>query len=193
MYSVDKRMLENWWHIIFYPQLILLKTAWLQYNSHTKEVTHLKYASQWFSVYSVVEPLLQSNFRTFYHSLKKKTKKNQKKNSSHPFISSHPHSFSFRPGANLCSVSTDLPVLPGINNSCILLLKKLLLLLLFVMLYSMHDLSSLTRDWTQVPCSGSMESYPLDCQGSPSQLVILNRKFKTIQLVSVVANYKKHF
>ena len=59
--------------------------------------------------------------------------------------------------------------------------------------YSMHDLSSFTRDWTQVPCSGSMESYPLDRQGCPSQLIILNLKFKTIQLLSVVANYKKHF
>ena len=122
MYSIDKRMLENWWHIIFYSQLILLKTAWLQYNSHTKEVTHLKYTSQWFSVYSVVQPLLQSNFRTFYHSLKKKKK--QTNSSSHPFISSHPHSSSSRPGANLYSVSTDLPVLPAISNICILLLKN---------------------------------------------------------------------
>ena len=24
-----------------------------------------------------------------------------------------------------------------------------------------------TRDWTHTPCSGSAESYPLDCQGSP--------------------------
>ena len=193
MYSIDKRMLENWWHIIFYSQLILLKTAWLQYNSHTKEVTHLKYTSQWFSVYSVVQPLLQSNFRTFYHSLKKKKTKKNTHSSSHPVISCHPHSSSSRPGANLCSVSTDLPVLPAISNICILLLKNFLLLLLFAMPYSMHDLSSLTRDWTQVPCSGSMESYLLDRQGCPSQLVILNRKFKTIQLVSVVANYKKHF
>ena len=30
-----------------------------------------------------------------------------------------------------------------------------------------QDLSSLTRDGTCTPCSGSMESQPLDCQGSP--------------------------
>ena len=32
---------------------------------------------------------------------------------------------------------------------------------------SMWDLTSLTRDWTRSPCSGSVESLPLDCQGSP--------------------------
>ena len=32
---------------------------------------------------------------------------------------------------------------------------------------SMGDLRSLTRVWTWAPCSGSMESSPLDCQGSP--------------------------
>ena len=31
----------------------------------------------------------------------------------------------------------------------------------------MRDLSSLTRDRTQAPCSGSVESYPLDHKGSP--------------------------
>ena len=31
--------------------------------------------------------------------------------------------------------------------------------------------SSLTRDWTCVPCIGSVESKPLDCQGSPSRSV----------------------
>ena len=30
--------------------------------------------------------------------------------------------------------------------------------------------SSLTRDWTQVPCIGNSESYPLDHQGSPHVL-----------------------
>ena len=30
-----------------------------------------------------------------------------------------------------------------------------------------QDLSSLTRDGTYTPCSGSMESQPLDYQGSP--------------------------
>ena len=32
----------------------------------------------------------------------------------------------------------------------------------------MRDLSSLTRDRTRAPCSGSVESQPLDLQGSPS-------------------------
>ena len=31
----------------------------------------------------------------------------------------------------------------------------------------MRDLSSLTRDGTHAPCSGSVESQPLDSQGSP--------------------------
>ena len=31
--------------------------------------------------------------------------------------------------------------------------------------------SSLTRDWTCVPCIGSVESKSLDCQGSPSRSV----------------------
>ena len=39
--------------------------------------------------------------------------------------------------------------------------------LLFIGLsHGMQNLSSLTRDWIQAPCSGSMESYPLECQGT---------------------------
>ena len=34
------------------------------------------------------------------------------------------------------------------------------------MLHSMQDLSSLVRDWTVAPCSGSMESWPLNHQES---------------------------
>ena len=34
------------------------------------------------------------------------------------------------------------------------------------MLHGMQDLSSLTRDRTRVPYSGSMEYQPLDCQGN---------------------------
>ena len=37
----------------------------------------------------------------------------------------------------------------------------------------MQDLSSLSRDQTQAPCSGSPESYPPDHQGSPWSLVFL--------------------
>ena len=36
----------------------------------------------------------------------------------------------------------------------------------------MQDLSSLTRDWTQVPCIGRAESWPLDHQGSPSSCLL---------------------
>ena len=35
-------------------------------------------------------------------------------------------------------------------------------------LRDMRDLSSLTRGGTRAPCSGSADSQPLDCQGSPS-------------------------
>ena len=37
---------------------------------------------------------------------------------------------------------------------------------------SMHDLSSPTRDRTRAPCGGSMESSPLDHQGSPWNTVL---------------------
>ena len=32
--------------------------------------------------------------------------------------------------------------------------------------------SSLIRDWTQAPCIGSVESYPVDHQGSPQHIVL---------------------
>ena len=35
------------------------------------------------------------------------------------------------------------------------------------MLHGMLDISSPARDWTYVPCCGSMEFQPLDCQESP--------------------------
>ena len=38
--------------------------------------------------------------------------------------------------------------------------------LFLAMPHGMWDLSSLTRDWTRATCSGSLESKPLDCQGS---------------------------
>lgn len=40
---------------------------------------------------------------------------------------------------------------------------------------AMWDLSTPTRDWTLNPCSGSMESYPLDLQGSPPNLLLPER------------------
>ena len=33
--------------------------------------------------------------------------------------------------------------------------------------WGMQDLNSLTRNQTQAPCGGSMESWSLDCQGIP--------------------------
>ena len=33
----------------------------------------------------------------------------------------------------------------------------------------MQDLSSITRDQTYAPCSGNMEPWTLDCQGSPDE------------------------
>ena len=43
----------------------------------------------------------------------------------------------------------------------------LLFFFFFATLHSMWDLSSLTRDWTRAPCTGSAESEPLDRPGSP--------------------------
>ena len=39
-------------------------------------------------------------------------------------------------------------------------------LLLLLLGHCLRDLSALTRDWTHAPCSGSLESLPLDHQGS---------------------------
>ena len=39
----------------------------------------------------------------------------------------------------------------------------------------MQDLSSLTRDWTCAPCSGSVASSPLEHQGSPLGQMFLQR------------------
>ena len=47
--------------------------------------------------------------------------------------------------------------------------------LFFVMTYGLQDLSSLTRDWTQVYNSESSGSQPLDSQGSPSIFEIVKR------------------
>ena len=47
--------------------------------------------------------------------------------------------------------------------------------------HGMWDLSSLTRDRSPVPCSGSTESEPLDCQGSPAS-ILLRGKWKNILL-----------
>ena len=49
------------------------------------------------------------------------------------------------------------------------------LLLFYVLVFwpqGMWDLISLTRDRTCAPCTGSTESYPLDCQGSPISIVL---------------------
>ena len=43
------------------------------------------------------------------------------------------------------------------------------------MLHSMWDLSSPTRDQSCVPCIGSTQSQPLDCQGSPGGYVFLRQ------------------
>ena len=43
----------------------------------------------------------------------------------------------------------------------------------FLIFGHMWDLSSPTRDQTHAPCSGTMESKPLDSQGSPNPLILL--------------------
>ena len=73
-------------------------------------------------------------------------------------------------------VSVPVPMLwschhPVINwhPSCIISLVGQLWIYLYVYFWSqsMQDLISVTRDQTHAPCSGSMESYPLDHQRSP--------------------------
>ena len=67
-----------------------------------------------------------------------------------------------------------------------------LLFYLFIFwLCSMQDLSSWTRDRTHVPCSGSMESYPLHCQGIPT-VIILN-KLLSLRLIKNKKNEILYF
>ena len=48
--------------------------------------------------------------------------------------------------------------------------------------YVLHVVSSsLTRDRTQVPCTGSMVSYPLDHQGSPLHFILYNQSMQDTQ------------
>ena len=49
---------------------------------------------------------------------------------------------------------------------------------LFLFFGHMWDLSSLTRDQTHAPCSGSTESKQLDHQGSPTSILSLKNFFK---------------
>ena len=46
--------------------------------------------------------------------------------------------------------------------------------------HGMWDLNSLTTDGTHVPCSGSVVSSPLDCQGRPSQYNIVSYSYRAI-------------
>ena len=69
-------------------------------------------------------------------------------------------------------------------------LKSNLMLLLFFMSFfflaahhGMRDLSSPTRDQTCTPCSGSMESSPLDHPGSPRYTFFLNKFIYFIYLL----------
>ena len=46
--------------------------------------------------------------------------------------------------------------------------------------HSVRDLSSLSKDWTHAPCTGSMESKPLDHQGAQQRLFLSYRLNKTL-------------
>ena len=62
-----------------------------------------------------------------------------------------------------------LPSLAFSLKACALYVPWCLCLFFFLALTcNMQNLSSLTRDWTCAPCGGSIESQPLDHQGSPS-------------------------
>ena len=50
----------------------------------------------------------------------------------------------------------------------------------------MQDLSSRTRDRTWAPCIGSVESYPLDHQGSPRRFFFFKIIYLLIYLVLAV-------
>ena len=62
-----------------------------------------------------------------------------------------------------------LPSLAFSIKACALYVPRCLCIFFFLALTcNMQNLSSLTRDWTCAPCGGSVESQPLDHQGSPS-------------------------
>ena len=50
-----------------------------------------------------------------------------------------------------------------------------------------QDLSSLTRDGTYIPCNGSVESQPLDCQGNPYcfNFLAIEIEFVNVKCVSL--------
>ena len=57
------------------------------------------------------------------------------------------------------------------GKKCCIFLQKLIIFKIFIIIFlvlphSLWDLSSLTRNQTHAPCIRSMESYPLDHQGS---------------------------
>ena len=59
-----------------------------------------------------------------------------------------------------CSVMSDCLWPCGLQHAFCLFFCFFFL----AMLHGKQDLSSLTRGWTWVPCSGSMEPYPLNCK-----------------------------
>ena len=71
--------------------------------------------------------------------------------------------------SNLVISCKLLPSLAFSLKACALYVPWCLRLFFFLALTcNMQNLSSLTRNWTCAPCGGSIESQPLDHQGSPS-------------------------
>ena len=72
------------------------------------------------------------------------------------------------------AIQIDVQINPSTCSNCQVLFYFLIYIFFFVwgnaaatILPNMLDLSSLTRGWICVPCSGSTEFYSLDHQGSP--------------------------
>ena len=74
----------------------------------------------------------------------------------------------------------------AVNIGCMYLLffLKDILIYLFILAatHATWDLSSPTRDWTHAPCIGSLESKPLDCQGSPGCMYLFELVFSFFQI-----------
>ena len=64
---------------------------------------------------------------------------------------------------------------------------------LFAALQGMQDLSSLTRDQTCAPCSGSVESQPLNHQGNPFFLPTCSLLLRLEVLVLATSNHPRDF
>ena len=77
--------------------------------------------------------------------------------------------------------------------SLVLLVFKIFFFLLLAILYGIWDASSPTRDGTHSSCSGSVESWTMDCQGSPSLNMFWVARFSQASWGQSSTDWIQHF